>query len=178
LIAAPGLLDHRGVGPDTAAALLIAAGDNPGRLGSEASFAALCGTSPVEASSGKTQRRRLNRGGRPPGQLRALPIVLSRLRWDPRTRDYMNRRIAQGKSRREAIRCLKRYVARDLYKHIIARSHNRPATFFPQPLDIHRAISRHHVTAKCAGTEQIEARVNQLLARAVFPSGASLASVP
>lgn len=119
LIAAPGLLDHRGVGPDTAAALLIAAGDNPDRLGSEASFAALCGTSPVEASSGKTQRRRLNRGGDRQANSALYTIVLSRLRWDPRTRDYMNRRIAQGKSRREAIRCLKRYVARDLYKHII-----------------------------------------------------------
>lgn len=119
LIAAPGLLDHRGVGPDTAAALLIAAGDNPDRLGSEASFAALCGTSPVEASSGKTQRRRLNRGGDRQANSALCTIVLSRLRWDPRTRDYMNRPIAQGKSRREAIRCLKRYVARDLYKHII-----------------------------------------------------------
>lgn len=119
-IAAPGLLEHRGVGPDTAAALLIAAGDNPDRLGSEASFAALCGTSPVEASSGKTQRRRLNRGGDRQANSALYTIVLSRLRWDPRTRDYMDRRIAQGKSRREAIRCLKRYVARDLYKHIVS----------------------------------------------------------
>ncbi|MCM2416027.1 IS110 family transposase [Streptomyces sp. RKAG290] len=70
-----------------AAALLIAAGDNPDRLGSEASFAALCGTSPVEASSGKTQRRRLNRGGDRQANSALYTIVLSRLRWDPRTRD-------------------------------------------------------------------------------------------
>lgn len=131
LIAAPGLLDHRGVGPDTAAALLIAAGDNPDRLGSEASFAALCGTSPVEASSGKTQRRRLNRGGDRQANSALYTIVLSRLRWDPRTRDYMNRRIAQGKSRREAIRCLKRYVARDLYKHIIGSMPQQTSDVLP-----------------------------------------------
>ncbi|MCX4537866.1 IS110 family transposase [Streptomyces sp. NBC_01669] len=81
----PGLLDVRGVGPDSAAALLIAAGDNPERLTSEASFAALCGTSPVEASSGKTERRRLNRGGDRQANAALYRIVLSRVRWDDRT---------------------------------------------------------------------------------------------
>ncbi|MFF7988142.1 IS110 family transposase [Streptomyces sp. NPDC007901] len=114
----PGLLDTQGVGPDSAAALLISAGDNPDRLSSEASFAALCGTSPVEASSGKTQRRRLNRGGDRQANAALYRIVLSRLRWDDRTQDYVRRRLAEGKTRREIIRCLKRYVAREIYRLI------------------------------------------------------------
>jgi transposase len=115
---APRILEHYGVGPDTAAALLIAAGDNPQRMGSEASFAALCGVSPVEASSGKTQRRRLNRGGDRQANSALYTIVLARLRWDTRTRDYVERRISEGKTRREAIRCLKRYIAREIYQTI------------------------------------------------------------
>ena len=110
----PQLLQRVGVGPDSAAALLTI-GDNPERMASEASFAALCGTSPVEASSGKTQRRRLNRGGDRQANAALYRIVLTRLRWDPHTRAYLDRRISDGKSRREAIRCLKRYVARELY---------------------------------------------------------------
>ncbi|MFB6962235.1 transposase [Streptomyces sp. NPDC056309] len=111
-------MDRYGVGPDTAATLLIAAGDNPDRMGNEASFAALCGVSPVEASSGKTQRRRLNRGGDRQANSALYTIVLARLRWDTRTRDYVERRTAEGKTRREAIRCLKRYVAREIYQTI------------------------------------------------------------
>lgn len=118
-VTTPGLLDVRGVGPDSAAALLISAGDNPERLASEASFAALCGTSPVEASSGKTQRRRLNRGGDRQANAALYRIVLSRLRWDGRSRDYLRRRLAEGKTRREIIRCLKRYVAREIYRLIV-----------------------------------------------------------
>jgi transposase len=115
---APRLLERNGVGPDTAAALLITAGDNPERLHNEASFAALCGVSPVEVSSGKTQRRRLNRGGDRRANSALHTIVLSRLRWDPDTRAYLARRIANGKTRREAVRCLKRYVAREIYQLI------------------------------------------------------------
>jgi transposase len=114
----PGLLDVSGVGPDSAAALLISAGDNPERLINEAAFAALCGTSPVEASSGKTQRRRLNRGGDRQANAALYRIVLSRLRWDDRSQDYLRRRLAEGKTRREIIRCLKRYVAREIYRLI------------------------------------------------------------
>jgi transposase len=91
----PQLLECNGVGPDIAVTLLITAGDNPERLGSEAGFAALCGVSPVEASSGKTQRRRLNRGGDRQANAALYRIALSRLRWDHRTRDYRNRRIAK-----------------------------------------------------------------------------------
>ncbi|MGW4981944.1 IS110 family transposase [Streptomyces mirabilis] len=115
---APRLLECYGVGPDTAAALLITAGDNPERMGSEASFAALCGVSPVEASSGKTQRRRLNRGGDRQANSALYTIILARLRWDTRTRNYVERRISEGKTRREAVRCLKRYVAREIYQTI------------------------------------------------------------
>jgi transposase len=114
----PKLLARPGVGPDCAAALLIAAGDNPHRLASEASYAALCGASPVEASSGKTQRLRLNRGGDRQANAALYRITLSRLRWDQRTRDYLARRIGEGKTRREAIRCLKRYIAREIYQII------------------------------------------------------------
>jgi len=115
---APELLERRGVGPDSAAAMLITAGDNPDRLHSEASFAALCGVNPVEASSGKTTRRRLNRGGDRQANAALYRIVLSRLRWDARTGDYLARRIAEGKSRREVIRCLKRYIVREIYQII------------------------------------------------------------
>jgi transposase len=116
----PRLLQHYGVGPDSAAALLLAAGDNPERLGSEASFAALCGVNPIEASSGKTQRRRLNRGGDRQANSALYTITITRLRWDQRTQHYINRRIAEGKTRREAIRCLKRYICRELYRDITA----------------------------------------------------------
>ena len=103
---APEMLDRPGVGPDSGAALLIAAGDNPERLRHEASYAALCGVSPVEASSGNTQRRRLNRGGDRQANAALYRITLSRLRWDPRTQNYLQRRLTEGKTRREIIRCL------------------------------------------------------------------------
>ncbi|MFD9822603.1 IS110 family RNA-guided transposase [Streptomyces violascens] len=126
----PDLLDVRGVGPDSAAALLISAGDNPQRLASEASFAAMCGTSPVKASSGKTQRRRLNRGGDRQANAALYRIVLSRLRWDGRTQDYLRRRLTEGKTRREIIRCLKRYVAREIYRLIAP---TRTTASHPEP---------------------------------------------
>jgi transposase len=114
----PQLLDIIGVGPDSAAALLIAVGDSPERLASEASFAALCGVSPVEQSSGKTQRRRLNRGGNRQANAALYRIVVTRLRRDARTRLYLERRTKQGMSKREIIRCLKRDVAREIYGQI------------------------------------------------------------
>ncbi|MGW8955527.1 IS110 family transposase [Streptomyces sp. NPDC055709] len=114
----PQMLDLIGVGPDSAAVLLIAAGDNPDRIIDEASFAALCGVSPVEQSSGKTQRRRLNRGGNRQANAALYRIVMTRIRWDERTQKYLQRRTTEGMSKREIIRCLKRYVARELYRHI------------------------------------------------------------
>jgi transposase len=117
---APGLLERIGIGPDSAAALLIAAGDNPERLGSEASFAALCGVSPVEKSSGKSQRRRLNRGGDRQANAALHRIVVTRMRQDERTHLYLEWRTAEGKGKREIMRCLKRYAAREVYALIRA----------------------------------------------------------
>ena len=117
--AAPELTALDGVGPDTAAALLIAAGDNPERLKSEASFAHLCGAAPVPASSGKIVRHRLNRGGNRDAN-RALHVVaLNRLKRDDRTQAYVAKRTTEGKSKKEAMRCLKRYIARETYRAII-----------------------------------------------------------
>ena len=126
---APQLLELPGVGPDSAAALLIAAGDNPERLRNERSYAALCGVSPVEASSGNTQRRRLSRGGDRQANAALYRITMSRLRWDQRTQDYLQRRMADGKTRREAIRCLKRYIAREIFALLPAQAPaHQPAT--------------------------------------------------
>ncbi|WDT58460.1 IS110 family transposase [Streptomyces sp. G7(2002)] len=111
----PQLLVPVGIGPDSAATLLITMGDNPERLCSEASFAALCGVSPVEHSSGRQRRHRLNRGGDRQANAALYRIVQSRLRFDARTRNYYERRIVEGKTRREIIRCLKRYAAREVF---------------------------------------------------------------
>jgi len=112
---APTLLSIRGVGPESAGALLVAAGDNPERLRSEPSFAALCGASPLDASSGRQQRHRLNRGGDRQANCALFRIVLCRLAWDHQTKAYMARRVAEGKTKKEVIRCLKRYVSREVY---------------------------------------------------------------
>ncbi|MFE7236508.1 transposase [Streptomyces sp. NPDC001231] len=116
---APSLLERFGIGPDSAAALLIAAGDNPERL-SEASFAALCGASPVEKPSGKTQRRRLNRGGDRQANAALHRIVVTCMRQDERTRAYLERRTAAGRGKRGIMRCLKRYAAREVHALICA----------------------------------------------------------
>ena len=119
--AAPELVSLAGIGTEHAAALLIVAGDNPERLRSEASFASLCGVSPVEASSGKVVRHRLNRGGNRDANRALYMICLARMRGDLRTKEYVARRTAEGKSKREIIRCLKRYVAREVYRVLISR---------------------------------------------------------
>jgi transposase len=115
---APALLELFGVGIDTAAVLLAAAGDNPERLRSEAAWAHLCGVAPIEASSGKVTRHRLNRGGDRAANAALWRIVMTRLSFDPRTREYMERRTKEGHSKREVIRILKRYVAREVFKHL------------------------------------------------------------
>ena len=115
---APQLLAVFGVGVDTAAALLVTAGDNPGRLRSEAAWAHLCGTAPIPASSGKVTRYRLNRGGDRQANCALWGIVITRLRNDPRTRAYMARRLGEGRSKPEVIRVLKRYVAREVYHRL------------------------------------------------------------
>jgi transposase len=115
---APGLLALYGAGPRTAALLLIAAGDHPGRLRSEAAWARLCGVAPIPASSGKVTRHRLNPGGDRQASHALWRIVFTRLRSHPATRAYAKRRAAEGKSRAEIIRCLKRYVAREVYPRL------------------------------------------------------------
>lgn len=111
----PELLARKGVGTEVAGQLLVTAGDNPGRLHSEAAFAMLCGAAPLPASSGITNRHRLNRGGDRQANRALWTIVISRLRWDQRTRAYVERRTRDGLSKKEIIRCLKRYIARELY---------------------------------------------------------------
>ena len=115
---APSLLELHGVGVDTAATLLVAAGDNPGRLRCEAAWAHLCGVAPIQASSGKVTRYRLNRGGDRQANSALWGIVITRLRSDPRTQMYMERRLKEGRSKPEIIRVLKRYVAREVYPHL------------------------------------------------------------
>jgi transposase len=116
---APELVSLPGIGTEHAATLLIVVGDNPERLKSEASFASLCGVSPVQASSGEVVRHRLNRGGNREANRALYMICLARMRRDRRTREYVARRTAEGKSKREIIRCLKRYVAREVYHLLV-----------------------------------------------------------
>jgi len=112
---APNLVARNSIGHAGAAQLLLTAGDNPKRLHSEAGFAALCGVSPVPASSGKTTRHRLNRGGDRAANSALHIIAIGRLRTEPRTKAYMAKRMAEGHSKLEAIRCLKRYIAREVF---------------------------------------------------------------
>ena len=116
--AAPGLLGVFGVGADTAALLLVTAGDNPERLRSEAAWAHLCGVAPLDASSGKVTRRRLNRAGDRQANHALWRIVVTRMGVDERTNLYVQRRLAEGRSKPEIIRCLKRYVAREIYHQL------------------------------------------------------------
>ena len=119
---APALVARNSIGYASAAQLLITAGDNTERLKSEASFAALCGVSPIPASSGKTARHRLNRGGDRAANSALHIIAIGRLRTDARTKDYVARRINEGHSKLEAIRCLKRYIAREVFNLIRSRN--------------------------------------------------------
>jgi transposase len=112
---APALLDEPGIGPIVAAQLIVA-WSHHGRLRSEACFARLAGVAPIPASSGQTQRHRLSRGGDRQLNRAIHTIVLHRRHHDPATRDYIARRIAEGKTAREATRLLKRYLARHPYR--------------------------------------------------------------
>jgi hypothetical protein len=117
---APSLLALHGIGPDTAALLLIAAGDHPGRLRSEAAWAHLCAVAPIPASSGKVRRHRLNPGGNREANHALWRIVITRMSSHAPTRAYTDRRTKEGLSKKEIIRCLKRYVAREVYPHLRA----------------------------------------------------------
>ena len=122
--AAPRLLSQPGIGPESAAKLLVLAGDNGDRLRSDAALAALCGASPLEASSGKRKRHRLNRGGDRQGNNALWTIAMNRLHHHPETRAYARRRRTEGLSDKEILRCLKRYLARRLYPLLLADLNN------------------------------------------------------
>jgi transposase len=138
---APALLGLFGVGPHAAAQLLAAAGDNPHRLRSDAAFAKLCGVCPLPASSGKTTRHRLNRGGDRRANNALFTIVLVRMRYDQRTRAYIQRRTSQGKTRKEIMRCLKRFVAREVYTAI-----TNPPTDLPTGTELRALRTQRQLT--------------------------------
>jgi transposase len=121
-VAAPELRAVYGVGPDTAATLLTAIGDNPDRICSDAAFAKLCGVCPLEASSGKTIRHRLNRGGNRDANRALHDILVVRMRRHQPTRDYIARRLAEGEGKTEIMRCVKRYIAREIFRALQASS--------------------------------------------------------
>jgi transposase len=112
----PALLELFGVGPETAGQLLASAGDNPERMRSEGAFAHLAGVAPIPASSGRTHRHRLNRGGDRAANNALHTIVLTRMRFDERTRAYVERRTKEGLNKKDIMRCLKRFVAREVYR--------------------------------------------------------------
>jgi transposase len=114
---APGLLALHGVGPGTAALRLIGARDHPHRLRSEAAWAHLCAAAPIPASSGKRTRYRLNPGGNREASHALWRIVITRMSSHAPTHAYVKRRTADGLQEKEIIRCLKRYVAREVYRH-------------------------------------------------------------
>jgi transposase len=130
---APALVATFGIGFDCAAELLTAAGDNPGRVRSDAAYAKLCGACPIPASSGKTNRHRLNRGGNRQANAALFRIVVVRMRWHAPTVAYVQRRTAEGRSKREIIRCLKRYVAREVYRLLPAPPQPGADSLEPHP---------------------------------------------
>lgn len=119
--AAPELVERFGIGTHSAASLLVCAGDNPSRLDDEGSFAHLTGTAPLDASSGKQERHRLNTGGDRQANSALYTIAITRMRHEQRTKNYVAKRTREGKTKREIIRCLKRYIAREVF-HILRRS--------------------------------------------------------
>ena len=124
--AVPTLREAFGIGPESAAEMMIVAGDNPARIRSEAAFAKLCGACPIPASSGVTNRHRLFRGGHRQANAALYRIVIVRMRWHQPTLDYVRRRTAEGLSKKDIIRCLKRFVAREVY-HALIEDHQSGA---------------------------------------------------
>ena len=129
---APQLVEAHGIATGTAAEMLLLVGDNPERIKSEAAFAKMCGACPIPASSGKTNRHRLNRGGNRQANAALYRVVIVRMRGHQPTVDYVRRRTAEGKSKSEIIRCLKQYVAREIFGYlrnpskIVAAATNAP----------------------------------------------------
>ena len=127
MTAVPSLREAYGIGPDSAAEMMIVAGDNPARIRSEAAFAKLCGACPIPASTGITNRHRLFRGGHRQANAALYRIVIVRMRWHQPTLDYVIRRTGQGLSNKDIIRCLKRFVAREIYNALIDDHRSRTA---------------------------------------------------
>jgi transposase len=115
---APELMKSHGISTQTVAEMLILVGDNPERIKSEAALAKLCGVCPIPASSGKTNRMRLNRDGNRQANAALYRVAIVRMRDDEKTKTYVTRRTAEGKTRREIVRCLKRYIVREIYRHL------------------------------------------------------------
>jgi transposase len=144
---APALMEITGVGTAVASQLLVTMGDNPERLTSEAQFAALAGVAPIPASSGKTTRHRLSRGGDRDANAAIHRIALVRMSKDQRTRDYVSKRTREGKSKREIMRCLKRYIAREIYRVV---RNPRPV---PLTNDLRPQRQAHHITLTTAAQQ-------------------------
>lgn len=125
---APELVEAFGIGADTAAEVLVVVGDNPERIHSQAAFAKLAGVCPVPASSGRTDRHRLNRGGHRQLNSALYRVVIVRMRFHQPTIDYVARRTSEGKTNKEIIRCLKRYLAREIYQMVKANPERPHAT--------------------------------------------------
>lgn len=148
----PALLGLPGVGPQVAAGLLAAMGDNPERLRSEACFAKLCGACPLPASSGKTTRHRLNPGGDRGANKALYTIVIVRMKCDPATRAYVVRRTQEGKSKPEIIRCLKRFVAREVYQVVVNPPADLPSGLELRFLRLERKLSLREVCCEIGTT--------------------------
>ena len=112
------MIEAHGIATGTAAEMLLLVGDNPQRIKSEAAFAKMCGACPIPASSGKTNRHRLNRGGNRQANAALYRVAIVRMRGHQPTVDYVRRRTAEGRSKSEIIRCLKRYVAREIFGYL------------------------------------------------------------
>lgn len=153
---APALRDVSGVGVCTAAQLLITAGDNPDRLRSEAAFAHLCGAAPIPASSGKTHRHRLNQGGDRAANHALWRIAMNRRVHDQRTKDYFARRTAEGLSDRDIMRCLKRYIAREIHKILTS-----PPPLAPRGHELRRLRTRHGLPLRVLATHH-QITINRL----------------
>ena len=147
------LLDIYCAGTITAATIAIVAGDNPERIRDEAAFAKLCGACPIPASSGKTNRHRLNRGGNRQCNMALHRIAIVRLRYHQPTRDYVAKKTREGKSKLEIIRCLKRYIAREAYKALIAIRNGGAGRQTPQERGalLRRLRTSHGITQQQIG---------------------------
>lgn len=157
----PNLLAIYGASTITAAELAVTAGGNPGRIRSEAAFASLCGAAPIPASSGKTNRHRLNHGGDRRGNKALHRIALVRMRHDPTTHAYLNRKLSEGKTRKDVLRCLKRAIAREVYK-ALTRAQTALLTTEGQQLATERKRRHISLTEAARALNTYPARISDI----------------